>query len=73
MKLNLNGVPAGLKASADEVLKTLCLEEGADGIAVEAVKGDNLKVESDGKKYVVTYDTITAFNRALTAAISALF
>lgn len=66
MKLNLNGVPAGLKASADEVLKTLCLEEGADGIAVEAVKGDKLKVESDGKKYVVTYDTITAFNRALT-------
>ena len=66
MKLNLRGLSAELKASADEILKTLGICEGADGATVEAKKGDNLKVAFDGEKYEVTYDTIAAFNRALT-------
>ena len=66
MKLNLSGVPSALRASADEILKTLGIAESADGIQIEAKEGDGLKVVFDGEKYTVTYDSITAFNRALT-------
>ena len=66
MKLNLRGLSAEIKASADEILKTLGICEGADGATVEAKRGDNLKVAFDGEKYEVIYDTIAAFNRALT-------
>lgn len=49
MKLNLRGLSAEIKASADEILKTLGICEGADGATVEAKRGDNLKVAFDGE------------------------
>ena len=65
MKINIANLSDDLRLRTEEVSGELGFDLTANGYEINAIKGDSLSVEFDGKIFTITYSALNEYFRAL--------